>query len=206
MRTHKKKFRDEVAARESLKCARKIGAIKRRQQAAKKTRPCKRCVAAGKYDNAKPHSSVRSKVCFFHKPNKKTEVKNLFGDNISYYVVKAGLDHSLRLSDDDKEKFHTDVNNLVENVREVAIKSQLFATHYILHWLETKACVFYSSFFLQIHAIGVCKKCILCGRCEGPIRDIQKTAFQYCRYEAGVHASSLLIRDDVSHYADQLCY
>lgn len=126
-----------VSERDS-KRARIRGKIKRQKAASKKTRPCKRCVSAGKYDRSKHHSNARSKLCFFYKPNKATILKEPFGSTVSYCVVKSGLENSLRLPDSDQDIFCENLTQVVEAVREVTMKSHLFATHLILHWMETK--------------------------------------------------------------------
>lgn len=105
--------------------------------------------------------------------NKKANVRDLFGAKFRYCVMKAGLQHSLCLDNDDKDKFCANVTELVEAIREATIKSQLFATHYILHWTETKGqtspAFFTQNFFLQKYATSLRVKHLF-GRQRGKSR------------------------------------
>lgn len=93
---------------------------------------------AGKYDQKRHHSSARSKLCPFHPKSKHDIVKDIFGVTKTIpCTVKAGLDNSLFLGTEDNEIFLKKLDKLVEGVKETAIKAQLFASHYILHHMET---------------------------------------------------------------------
>lgn len=113
------------------------GQIARRKRTANPNmKPCARFVSAGKYDKARNHSNARSKLCFFHKMNEKDILQNAFGSKPLHCAVKTSLQNALNLKGSDEEIFQENVCQLTEKVREAMIKSQLFATHFILYWME----------------------------------------------------------------------
>ena len=109
--------------------------MRKEAQKNKDTERCKRCVTAGVYNINEPHASPRSSRCPYHPINMKDLLKNVF-DNHTRFIRRIPLSTVLNLDPTIRNSFIQNTEKLVDYGREVAVKSQLFATYFILKMIE----------------------------------------------------------------------
>lgn len=138
----------------------KAKAQKERLAATPKSKPlqgCPTCRSKGRYDSiGNPHASSRDSRCPYHDPTLKEKLTEQLGQKHSRYVIKCGLDKAVRVEkpeDEDArreweeendgdlmvENFIQGVKHLTDLVREVAIRSMVFATFFLYGLLDTGA-------------------------------------------------------------------
>ena len=99
-------------------------------------KPCPSCVKANCYNPDKPHSSSRYILCPSHKETTEEWIARNCNDDYRRYIRKHGLRESVILDPPVKEIFLRLISEMVDDYRQVAIKSQLFASYYIRRCLS----------------------------------------------------------------------
>lgn len=143
----------------------KAKAKKERLGSTPKSKPlqgCPTCRSKGRYDSiGNPHNSSRDHRCPYHERTLKEKLRDELGDKHSRFVVKCGLETAVRVQapandgqiDNNvmRANFITEVRHLTDLVREVAIRSMLFASFFLYGLLdagvELQAILFTEHFF-----------------------------------------------------------
>lgn len=98
-------------------------------------KPCPYCQKLECYNPENPHSSRRSKKCPNHIMNTNEYLEAVVGRNFRRCTRKTGLSSAIIYEGIEKEAFLRVIRETVEDYREIAIKSQLFASYFINHCL-----------------------------------------------------------------------
>ncbi|GAA5799348.1 hypothetical protein HPULCUR_004762 [Helicostylum pulchrum] len=114
-------------------------------------KPCPTCTKKGRYDTATPHSSRRSVLCPGHVQSTDEFIEESVGKGYRRFIRKHGLQDLVILEQRVKEVFLRKISESVNDYRQVAIKSQLFASYYIRNRLSRNLplppIVFHQAFF-----------------------------------------------------------
>ncbi|KAI8081762.1 uncharacterized protein BX664DRAFT_341232 [Halteromyces radiatus] len=108
------------------------------RQANKNVPKCKKCTNAGvtETDDYIPHGNSRSRHCQFHQATMNDVIKTIFGDSWTMATRKITPDKFLALEGENKQKVSGTIISVVDYVREVAIKANMFISYYFLRQLE----------------------------------------------------------------------
>ncbi|GAA5805581.1 hypothetical protein HPULCUR_011100 [Helicostylum pulchrum] len=114
-------------------------------------KPCPTCTKKGRYDTATPHSSRRSVLCPGYVQSTDEFIEESVGKGYRRFIRKHGLQDLVILEQRVKEVFLRKISESVNDYRQVAIKSQLFASYYIRNRLSRNLplppIVFHQAFF-----------------------------------------------------------
>jgi hypothetical protein len=97
---------------------------------------CSTCSQQGTYSALNHHSSSRSKKCPHHVLTVEECLEQLLGGSHERFTIKHGLEGILRLSPEINEGFYQKITNMVDVVREVTFKAQLFLCYFLLEQLK----------------------------------------------------------------------